>query len=455
VKFEVRYPNGVQHEVELQGTLAVLGRDPSCDLVLNDTKCSRKHAVIEAGPQGIAIRDTGSANGVFVNGSKVERANLQEGDLVRLGEVTLKVLPEDISGTVVMGPEDMAELAPSPPRIEPAPPAPSPPAVPPPPPRAVSQPPRRPAPPPPRPPPERPRPATGRKEGDPIPRPLTVTVLAALWLLGVLACGIGGLVLAFMGRQTGIWAALPAVFGLGLALSCAVMGFGLWSRSPWARLLQMGLAVLGLCSPAILTCILILIYLLRPDVRIQFSGRRDFRDLAPSEARIVRENASDAAFTLSILGSLLVAVLVTGLIVLFAVPRTTEGGEISREAQAIGRLRAVAAAQEAFRAGTCDSYADLEGLIHPSSVIPNYPPGGPPFLGASYAQPEHGGYRFELRVEEPLPASDGCPARSYRRFAYAALPLSGAGAHYMVGPDRVVRAAEGHPAGPEDPPSPF
>jgi len=101
MRFEVRYPTGDPHEVELQGTLAVLGRDPSCDLVLSDVKCSRRHAVLEAGPDGLAIRDTGSANGIFVNGRKVERAKLDEGDLVRLGEVVLRILPEQITGTVV------------------------------------------------------------------------------------------------------------------------------------------------------------------------------------------------------------------------------------------------------------------------------------------------------------------------------------------------------------------
>ena len=48
--------------------MATVGRDPSSDLVLNDPKCSRRHAVIEAGAEGITIRDSGSANGVFVNG---------------------------------------------------------------------------------------------------------------------------------------------------------------------------------------------------------------------------------------------------------------------------------------------------------------------------------------------------------------------------------------------------
>ena len=111
MRFKVKHPTGAEHEVELEGTVAVLGRDPSCDLVLNDAKCSRRHAVLEAGPQGIAIRDAGSANGVYVNGHKAERASLKEGDVVQLGEVLLTVLAEEVPGTLVMGPEDMPEVA--------------------------------------------------------------------------------------------------------------------------------------------------------------------------------------------------------------------------------------------------------------------------------------------------------------------------------------------------------
>ena len=90
MRFEVRYPTGAPHEIELQGTLAVLGRDPSCDLVLNDVKCSRRHAVVEAGPDGLAIRDTESANGIFVNGIQVRYARLDDGDLVTFGTVRFR-----------------------------------------------------------------------------------------------------------------------------------------------------------------------------------------------------------------------------------------------------------------------------------------------------------------------------------------------------------------------------
>ena len=276
-----------------------------------------------------------------------------------------------------------------------------------------------------------------------------MSILAGLWLVAVPVHGLGGLALAYLGREAGLWAAIPAVLGLALAAVSAAVSYGLWARSPWARGVQLGLAVLGLCSPAVLTCILILIYLLRPEVRIQFSGRRLFSELDPAEARLVRHSSSDTAFALSIRGSLLVAILVAGLLGLLACPRARADAP---EARAIHRLEGLATAQEAFRSGTCGGYADLQGLIHPSSVIPNYPPGGPPFLEARYGLPEDHGYRFELTLEDPLAARDGCPTHSYRRFAYSASPASGSGTHYRVGPDRVVRRAEGRPAGPEDPP---
>ena len=64
------------------------------------------------GPDGIAIRDTGSANGVYVNGKKVERASLQPGDVVGIGDVTLTVLAEEMPGTLVMGPDEAGLLEP-------------------------------------------------------------------------------------------------------------------------------------------------------------------------------------------------------------------------------------------------------------------------------------------------------------------------------------------------------
>ena len=52
MRFQISYPGGTTHEVDLPGSLCIVGRDPGCDIVLNDSKCSRRHAVVEDTPEG-------------------------------------------------------------------------------------------------------------------------------------------------------------------------------------------------------------------------------------------------------------------------------------------------------------------------------------------------------------------------------------------------------------------
>ncbi len=106
MRFEISHTGGTAHEVELDGSVVVLGRDPGCDIVLNDPKCSRRHAVVEEGPEGIVVRDSGSANGISVNGRRVEKVRLRPGDVLRLGDAQVTLLAE-IGETVVMAPDDL------------------------------------------------------------------------------------------------------------------------------------------------------------------------------------------------------------------------------------------------------------------------------------------------------------------------------------------------------------
>jgi hypothetical protein len=63
-----------------------IGRSRDCDLVLDDTGISRRHAEIRLGPDGWEIEDLGSTNGVLVNGHAIHsRQLLQAGDRVELG----------------------------------------------------------------------------------------------------------------------------------------------------------------------------------------------------------------------------------------------------------------------------------------------------------------------------------------------------------------------------------
>jgi pSer/pThr/pTyr-binding forkhead associated (FHA) protein len=67
---------------------AVIGRSRECDIVLDDSNVSRRHAEIAPSGQSWLIRDLGSTNGVRVNGRTVEGPHpLESGDRVELGTV--------------------------------------------------------------------------------------------------------------------------------------------------------------------------------------------------------------------------------------------------------------------------------------------------------------------------------------------------------------------------------
>lgn len=322
MRFEIRYPNGESHEVELQGTVAILGRDPSCDLVINDVKCSRRHAVMEAGPDGLAVRDSGSANGVFVNGRKTDRSPLKEGDEVKLGDVVLRVLPEEVVGTIVMAPDEYGGMSTAPPTAEmpavdpdgtiapgvgfvppPAPPLPyaapppgagtlpiqpapdvppkmsmAPPLPPPPPPPSLRAPsagapllPMGGAPPPPITAPASPKPSASASASG---RPLTVTILAVLWGVSIPLYLLSAVAMLF--ADFGALRFALAAFYLALTGVSGVMGWGMWTLKPWARMSQIVVAALGIltCSFAVAS-IGTIVYLIRPAARANFSGARE------------------------------------------------------------------------------------------------------------------------------------------------------------------------------------
>jgi FHA domain len=69
-----------------------LGRGLSAELRLDDSSVSRRHAILVRGPEGVRILDERSSNGTFVNGERVQHADLQHGDVILLGRVTLRYI---------------------------------------------------------------------------------------------------------------------------------------------------------------------------------------------------------------------------------------------------------------------------------------------------------------------------------------------------------------------------
>lgn len=70
----------------------ILGRDAQCTIPIAGTHLSRRHAEIIPGNDGLLIRDLGSVNGTFVNGTRVEQAFLRNGDKVRFDIVTFEII---------------------------------------------------------------------------------------------------------------------------------------------------------------------------------------------------------------------------------------------------------------------------------------------------------------------------------------------------------------------------
>jgi pSer/pThr/pTyr-binding forkhead associated (FHA) protein len=74
------------------GRPVIVGRSSDLDMVLVEEMVSRKHARILLARGVLAIEDLGSTNGTFVNGEKIARAQLKEGDRVLIGTSILKVI---------------------------------------------------------------------------------------------------------------------------------------------------------------------------------------------------------------------------------------------------------------------------------------------------------------------------------------------------------------------------
>ncbi|WP_322818422.1 FhaA domain-containing protein [Tepidiforma sp.] len=78
--------------VALTHTPFIIGRGPEADLVLADLSVSRRHAEIRLRSDGaLEIRDLGSRNGTFLDGTRIAAAVLEIGDRITLGQVTIEL----------------------------------------------------------------------------------------------------------------------------------------------------------------------------------------------------------------------------------------------------------------------------------------------------------------------------------------------------------------------------
>ena len=87
--------------------VAIVGRAPDCQLRLEDSNLSRKHAKLIPTNDGVVIEDLGSTNGSFHNGKRVQRAVAQAGDEIGFDTLRFRLLElgaEGVQMTDIAGP---------------------------------------------------------------------------------------------------------------------------------------------------------------------------------------------------------------------------------------------------------------------------------------------------------------------------------------------------------------
>ena len=79
----------------LAADVTTVGRHPDSDIFLDDITVSRHHCRFVVNADAVTVEDSGSTNGTYVNGSRVDRADLQAGDEVIVGKYHLLVAAGD------------------------------------------------------------------------------------------------------------------------------------------------------------------------------------------------------------------------------------------------------------------------------------------------------------------------------------------------------------------------
>jgi pSer/pThr/pTyr-binding forkhead associated (FHA) protein len=124
-KIQIKFKDAVIKEVPITQVMLTIGRKPGNDVVIDNQAISGSHARIVEENETYFIEDLNSLNGTFLNGQKVSKYALKNGDIILIGNHTIEFMSEkppeadaakpairgrSMNETMIMAPSDQKKI---------------------------------------------------------------------------------------------------------------------------------------------------------------------------------------------------------------------------------------------------------------------------------------------------------------------------------------------------------
>ena len=93
----VLYPQNQFKQIPLEKGTVILGRGQDADIRMDDELVSRRHCALTFDGIDVTVKDLGSTNGTFVDGSPIAESKLEDHNRLQIGKMVLKVDFKDAS----------------------------------------------------------------------------------------------------------------------------------------------------------------------------------------------------------------------------------------------------------------------------------------------------------------------------------------------------------------------
>lgn len=102
----LKYESKVIKEFPIQKSSMVIGRAPGNEIVIDNLAVSGSHARVCVDEGKFIVEDLNSLNGTFLNGQRIRKSPLKEGDLIAIGKHTLEYVEVGGLSILMMMPAD-------------------------------------------------------------------------------------------------------------------------------------------------------------------------------------------------------------------------------------------------------------------------------------------------------------------------------------------------------------